>query len=841
VTPTQAGTFPNTQVAVSTTATESNTANNTYTNPNQVVVNGLPVLTISKTENPVGNFLKSSGTGTYRITITNSGSSVTSGTITVTDTLPGGMYLTAPMTSGTFSCTGTTTVTCTSSNAIAGGGTTYFDLPVNLSTVAPGASYTNNVSVTGGGFVGPATGTRITHVDAAPTPVLALSKSGPASFTINVQGTYTIAVSNTGTGPTSSTLTVTDTLPSQMTFVSGSGTGGFTCTGTQTAGATVTCTSSTPIAAGGNATITLNVTPTTSSAGVINSASVTDGTVTASGSTGSIPISGVPQLSITKALAGGALNLTRTKNGDYTLTVANVGGGATTGTITVVDTLPPELQYVSASGGGFSCSGAQVGGATVTCLRAAALASNNTAVITLTVLPLSSGIVTNTATVTGGGDAVIHSASYPTTIQDISPLAPGNVITYTVNPTSVAADNTTTSTITFNVVRMNGTIAANDTTVTLSPSSSNGLTLSPGLSALTNASGVATFTVKSSVAQTVTFGVTASNSYGSVTYVTNLPQVTFTTAVGQVSAANSTVTTNYVSIPADNATKATVTVTLKDGSGNAVPGKVVSLTANPSVATTLIQPVSGTTSAADGTVRFTVQSSAQGSAVFTASTTDTTLIFITQTVTIQFTKPGTQPVPSTTVTATPQGGGVGIVPIANGPITGKVIAWRLRVRTGPGLNYDILGLLKFGTQVTILAKNTRGTWFQIQLTTGTAWVSAYWVRITRVNFRALPAIEGGLGTAPLIPVPSPVIPLTGQGVGIVNTYLLRVRSGPGLLYQQIGLVQEGTELLLIGRSADRAWLQIQTNNGKAWVSTFYVKIKSINGAALPTVEAPPNP
>jgi uncharacterized protein YraI len=517
-----------------------------------------------------------------------------------------------------------------------------------------------------------------------------------------------------------------------------------------------------------------------------------------------------------------------------------VGGGATSGTITVVDTLPPELQYVTASGGGFNCSGAQVGGATVTCQRAASLASNNTAVITLTVLPLSAGIVTNTATATGGGDAVIHSAACPTTIQDISPLSPG-IASYLVNPTSVPADNTTTSTLTITVLRLNGSPAASDTTVTLAPSSTNGLTITPGFSTITNASGVVTFTIKSSVAQTVTFGVTASNSYGSVTYTTNLPQITFTTAVGQVSAANSTVTTNYVSIPADNATKATVTVTLKDGSGNPVPGKVVSLTANPSVATTLIQPVSGTTSAADGTVRFTVQSSAQGSAVFTASATDTTLIFITQTVTIQFTKPGTQPVASTTGTATPQGGGVGVVPIANGPITGKVIAWRLRVRTGPGLNYEILGLLKFGTQVTILAKNTRGSWYQIQLTTGTAWVSAYWVRITRANFRALPAIEGGLGTAPLIPVPSPVIPLTGQGIGVVNTYLLRVRTGPGLLYQQIGLVQEGTELLLIGRSADRAWLQIQTNNGKAWVSTFYVRIRSINGAALPTVEAPPNP
>src|SRR5439155_448204 len=37
--------------------------------------------------------------------------------------------------------------------------------------------------------------------------------------------------------------------------------------------------------------------------------------------------------------------------GDYQLTVTNVGNGATTGTITVIDTLPDGLRFVSSSGG----------------------------------------------------------------------------------------------------------------------------------------------------------------------------------------------------------------------------------------------------------------------------------------------------------------------------------------------------------------------------------------------------------------------------------------------------------------------------------------------------------
>ncbi len=81
-------------------------------------------------------------------------------------------------------------------------------------------------------------------------------------------------------------------------------------------------------------------------------------------------------LELTKSLVGqsGGLAVWR-------LLVTNHGPGPIAGPVTVRDDLPGELTYVSAAGGGFTCSARS---RLVTCVRAAALADGATATITLT-------------------------------------------------------------------------------------------------------------------------------------------------------------------------------------------------------------------------------------------------------------------------------------------------------------------------------------------------------------------------------------------------------------------------------------------------------------------------
>jgi len=87
-------------------------------------------------------------------------------------------------------------------------------------------------------------------------PDLALTKTGsPDPVTAGSPLTYMIEVENVGVEDTIDPVTVTDTLPDGLTFVSGSG-GGFDCSA---AGQVVTCTRVDPLDAGTKQTITLRV------------------------------------------------------------------------------------------------------------------------------------------------------------------------------------------------------------------------------------------------------------------------------------------------------------------------------------------------------------------------------------------------------------------------------------------------------------------------------------------------------------------------------------------------------------------------------------------------------
>ena len=124
-----------------------------------------------------------------------------------------------------------------------------------------------------------------------------------------------------------------------------------------------------------------------------------------------------PDLTIVKSHSG---NFTQGDTGDtYSLTVTNSGGAATSGTVTVSDTIPAGLTATAISGTNWNCT--QPAGP---CTRSDALnASLSYPVITLTVnvagnAPAS---VTNTATVSGGGELNTgnDSASDPTIVNPL--------------------------------------------------------------------------------------------------------------------------------------------------------------------------------------------------------------------------------------------------------------------------------------------------------------------------------------------------------------------------------------------------------------------------------------
>ncbi len=231
-------------------------------------------------------------------------------------------------------------------------------------------------------------------------PDLTVVKSHAGNFAQGQNGAqYTIIVTNKGASATGGTVSVTDTLPTGLTAAAISGSGWSCSLGT------LTCTRSDALAVGAGypaITLTVNV-ATTAPSSVINRATVSGGgEANTANNTASdaATVNQVADLTVTKSHAG---NFTRGDTGKtYSITVSNNGGAATSGTVSMVDSLPAGLTATAISGNNWTCSLS-----TVTCTRSDALASNSSyPVITLTVNVTNDApsSVTNMATVSGGGE-----------------------------------------------------------------------------------------------------------------------------------------------------------------------------------------------------------------------------------------------------------------------------------------------------------------------------------------------------------------------------------------------------------------------------------------------------
>ena len=183
---------------------------------------GAPDLTIAK--HHVGTFNQGDAADTYTITVTNSGSGPTTAAVTATDTIPTGLTATAISGNGWVCTLGT--VSCTRSDVL-GGAASYPPIQVTVSVAGnAAASVTNTAVVSGGGETNTAndTATDPTTINASGTgPNLTMTLTHSGNFTVGTNGTYNFQVSNIGTSATTGTITVTFTLPTGLTFVSGGG------------------------------------------------------------------------------------------------------------------------------------------------------------------------------------------------------------------------------------------------------------------------------------------------------------------------------------------------------------------------------------------------------------------------------------------------------------------------------------------------------------------------------------------------------------------------------------------------------------------------------------------
>ena len=325
-------------------------------------------------------------------------------------------------------------------------------------------------------------------------PVLSVTKSdGGLHFLQGQQGAhYTFTVTNAGPGQTGGNVptTVTDVLPSGVTFASGSGTGWDCSASTST---TAVCTNASNVAAGSAfpvLTVNVNVAANTALSPphtVSNSAAVSGGGAAGSVSSNTVvtTVDQAADLSVSKSGPASA-NAGSAAGFDYTLTVTNNGFAPNVGGFTVTDTLPAGLTF-SAGGSDPTCSAV---GQAVSCTPSpvVGLAVNATRVFTVHV---TLGIAVPSGTVLHNQASVSSNGVAPAGTPDTNPSNNTSTTvdtTATKPPTTVVsiqrhdADPTNASSVSFDVTfgeALSGLTASNFTLA------HTGLTGSPSITSVT--------------------------------------------------------------------------------------------------------------------------------------------------------------------------------------------------------------------------------------------------------------------------------------------------------------------------------------------------------------------
>ncbi len=246
-------------------------------------------------------------------------------------------------------------------------------------------------------------------------PVLTIQSAHVGSFTAGTTGSYTVTVNNGDTaGPATGGVTMTETLPSALTAAGMSGSG-WSCSGN-------TCSRSDPLAGGSSyppITVMVNVGAAAQSQAT-NVVTVAAGGVVSAAAEDLTVVQSPQTLTVTKTHTG---NFTQGQVGaTYTVTVSNTAAtGATSGTISVTDTLPPGLTLVSMAGTGWACS-------SNSCSRSDALAAGLSYPIITVTVNVATGAISpqvNSVSVSGETSAAV-SATDSTVIEPARPIHRGH-------------------------------------------------------------------------------------------------------------------------------------------------------------------------------------------------------------------------------------------------------------------------------------------------------------------------------------------------------------------------------------------------------------------------------
>lgn len=147
------------------------------------------------------------------------------------------------------------------------------------------------------------------------------------------------------------------------------------------------------------------------------------------------------------------------------------------------------------------------------------------------------------------------------------------------------------------------------------------------------------------------------------------------------------------------------------------------------------------------------------------------------------------------------------------------------VRSGPGLNFELLGRLEQDTIAIVVARDDLGDWWQIEYEAGENGLG--WVTAAIVDFSGDPgSLPVAIDNSKVIETPTP----TPAGpVGLIEALdAINVRSDPSLGGVVLGGLYLGHTAEVLAISDDEAWWQIvypDLPDQPAWVSAEFVRFE----------------
>lgn len=256
--------------------------------------------------------------------------------------------------------------------------------PIAVQYVQPAAGRSSvHSAIETTAFQGPNVLPDVDQADVAgtvPAPDLALAKvAGSSEFVPGARASWTLTVTNRGSGPTAAPVVITDTLAAGLSDITANG-GGFTCTFT---GQVVACVRTAVLAPGEAASLVISAAVT----GALARTALTNiACVRSAGDTRSANDCGASTTPVTEAAVGsirkeavGSFSVGRP--GAWNLWIRNLGTSSIAGPLTVTDTIPPSLGYLSATAPGWQCT---VAGGVLTCTSTGPLARGDSSLISLT-------------------------------------------------------------------------------------------------------------------------------------------------------------------------------------------------------------------------------------------------------------------------------------------------------------------------------------------------------------------------------------------------------------------------------------------------------------------------